>query len=98
MDAYCKEVRKLENKLLGLEFHHIVRDNNVAANVLSKMGSTRAEVPAGNFIHELHKLSIPEQVIPPVVQTTDMMREIMMMEVDWRTPLIDYIKDHKLPS
>jgi hypothetical protein len=24
MDAYCLEVRKLENKFYGLEFHHIV--------------------------------------------------------------------------
>lgn len=62
MDAYCKEVRKLENKFFGLEFHHIVRDNNVAADVLSKMGSTRAEVPAGIFVHKLRK---------PVVPTTD---------------------------
>src|SRR5688572_4732893 len=98
MDAYCKEVRKLENKFSGLEFHHIVRDNNVAADVLSKMGSTRAEVPAGIFVHELRKPSIPEQVTPPVVPTTDASREIMMIEVDWRTPFIDYIKDHQLPS
>jgi ribonuclease HI len=42
MDAYCLEVGKLENKFYGLEFHHIVRDNNVAADVLSKLGSTRA--------------------------------------------------------
>jgi hypothetical protein len=40
MDAYCLEVRKLENKFYGLEFHHVVRDNNVAADVLSKLGST----------------------------------------------------------
>jgi ribonuclease HI len=38
------EVRKLENKFYGLEFHHVVRDNNVAADVLSKLGSTRAQV------------------------------------------------------
>jgi hypothetical protein len=25
MDAYCLEVRKLENKFYSLEFHHIVR-------------------------------------------------------------------------
>jgi hypothetical protein len=43
MDAYCLEVRKLENKFYGLEFHHVVRDNNVAADVLSKLGSTRAQ-------------------------------------------------------
>jgi hypothetical protein len=42
MDAYCLEVRKLENKFYGLEFHHVVRDNNVATDVLSMLGSTRA--------------------------------------------------------
>ncbi|MCQ8064041.1 ribonuclease HI family protein [Salmonella enterica] len=68
MDAYCKEVRKLENKFSGLEFHHVARDNNVAADVLSKLGSTRAQVPAGVFIHELHKPSIVE---PTPSKTTD---------------------------
>jgi hypothetical protein len=62
MDAYCLEVRKLEDKFYGLEFHHVVRVNNVAADVLSKLGSTRAQVPAGVFAHELHVSSIPEQV------------------------------------
>jgi hypothetical protein len=68
MDAYCLDVRKLENKFYGLEFHHVIRDNNVAADVLSKLGSTRAQVPAGVFVHELHTLSIPE----PVPTTTDL--------------------------
>jgi hypothetical protein len=67
MDAYCLEVRKLENKFYGLEFQHIVRDNNVVADVLSKLGSTRAQVPAGVFVHELHAPSIPE----PAPTTTD---------------------------
>jgi ribonuclease HI len=35
MDAYCLEVCKLENKFYGLQFHHVVRDNNVAADVLT---------------------------------------------------------------
>ena len=60
MDAYCMEVRKLEKKFHGLEFHCIIRHNNVAADVLSKLGSTRTQVPAGVFVHELHKESIPE--------------------------------------
>ena len=54
MDAYVVEIRKLENKFTGLEIHHVVRDNNVAADVLSKLGSDRAEVPPGIFVHELH--------------------------------------------
>jgi ribonuclease HI len=60
MDTYYLEVRKLRNKFYGLEFHHVVRDNNVVADVLLKLGSTRAQVPAGVFVHELHAPSIPE--------------------------------------
>jgi ribonuclease HI len=67
MDAYFLEVRKLENKFYGLEFHHVIRDNNIAADVLSKLGSTRAQVPAGVFVHELHAPSIPEPAPPTTV-------------------------------
>jgi ribonuclease HI len=99
MDAYCLEVRKLENKFYDLEFHHVIRDNNVAADVLSKLGSTRAQVPAGVFVHELHEPSIPE----PAPTTTDPAhppagQEVMMIDVDWRQPFIDYIREQKVPS
>jgi hypothetical protein len=99
MDAYCLKVRKLENKFYGLEFHHVVRDNNVAADVLSKLGSTRAQVPAGVFVHELHMPSIPE----PAPPTTDPAhppagQEVMMIDVDWRQPFIDYICEQKVPT
>jgi len=53
MDDYVAEVRKLKNKFAGLEIHHVVRDNNVGADVLSKLGSTGAQVPAGVFVQEL---------------------------------------------
>jgi hypothetical protein len=99
MDAYCLEVRKLENKFYGLEFHHIVRDNNVAADVLSKLGSTRAQVPAGVFVHELHAPSIPEPAPPTTVPAHPPVgQEVMMTDVDRRQPFIDYLSEHKLPS
>jgi ribonuclease HI len=99
MDAYCLEARKLENKFYGLEFHHVVRDNNVAADVLSKLGSTRAQVPAGVFIHELHAPSI----LGPAPTTTDPAhppagQEVMMIDVYWRQPFINYIHEQKVPS
>jgi ribonuclease HI len=68
MYAYCLEVRKLENKFYGLEFHHVVRDNNVAADVLSKLGSTRAQLPAGVFVHELHAPSSRSRCLRPLIQ------------------------------
>jgi hypothetical protein len=85
IDAYIEEIRKLENKFSGLEIHHVDRDNNVGAYVLSKLGSTRAAVPPGVFIHELHHPSVKVQS----QQATDMeapatIREVLMIEEDWR--------------
>jgi ribonuclease HI len=99
MDANCLEVYKLENKFYGLEFHHVVRDNNVAADVLSKLGSTRALVPAGFFVHELNAPSIPKPVpLPTHPASSPAGQEVMMIDVDWRQPFIDYIREQKVPT
>jgi hypothetical protein len=39
MDAYCAEIRKLEGHFEGIEFQHVMRNNNVSTNILSKLGS-----------------------------------------------------------
>jgi ribonuclease HI len=98
MDAYVEEIRKLENKFSGLEIHHVDHDNNVGADVLSKLRSTRAAVPPGVFIHELQHPSVKVQN----QQTTDTeasatVREVMMIEEDWRIQFIDFIREFKLP-
>jgi ribonuclease HI len=98
MDAYCLEVHKLESKFYGLEFHHVVRDNNVAADVLSKLGSTRAQVPTGVFIHELHAPSIPEPAPTTTNPASSPAGQVMMIDVDWRQPFIDYIRKQKVPT
>ena len=98
MDAYVEEIRNLENKFSGLEIHHVDRDNNVGADVLSKLGSTRAAVPPGVFVHELHHPSVKvqsQQVTDTEVSAT--VREVLMIEEDWRTLFIDFIKEFKLP-
>jgi hypothetical protein len=58
MNAYCAKVRKFEDHFECLEFHHVSRDNNVAADALSKLGSRHALVPAGVFVQDLCKPSI----------------------------------------
>jgi hypothetical protein len=89
MDAYCLEVRKLKKKFYGFEFHHVVHDNNVVANVLSKLGSTRAQVLVGVFVHELHATSIPESA-PTTTNPGPPQpgQEVMTIRVDWRKPFI----------
>jgi hypothetical protein len=59
MGKYCAVVRKLEDKFEGLEFHHVERDRNAAADVLSKLGSSRAQVPPRIFVQEVLRSSIP---------------------------------------
>jgi ribonuclease HI len=71
-DDYVAEIRKLENKFSGLEIHHVICDNNVAADVLSKLGSNRAEVPPGIFVHELHHPSINT---PPQWKSTQILKK-----------------------
>jgi len=98
MDAYVVEIRKLENKFSGLEIHHVDHKNNVGADVLSKLGSTRAAVPPGVFVHELHHPSVKEQnqqVTNTELPTT--VREVLMIDEDWRTQFIDFIKEFKFP-
>lgn len=43
MDAYCAEVRKLKRHFHWLEFHHVMRDLNVAADILETwIGSSKS--------------------------------------------------------
>jgi hypothetical protein len=58
MDTYVTKICKNESKFSGLEIHHVIRDNNVGADVHSKLGSDHANVPPGVFVHKLHHPSI----------------------------------------
>jgi ribonuclease HI len=58
MDAYYANIRKLVGHFEGIKFQHVPQNNNVAADVLSKLGSRRALVPACVFVQDLRKPSI----------------------------------------
>jgi hypothetical protein len=99
MEAYVQEVRKLENKFSGLKVHHVLREHNVAADALSKLGSTRAQVPAGVFVQELKQPSIsPSPQVSTGAGPKRPEREVMLVGEDWRGPFIDFIRDHILPA
>jgi hypothetical protein len=104
MDAYYAEIRKLEGHFEGIEFQHIPHNNNVA-DVLSKLGSRRALVPAGVFVQDLRKPSIklldPDNPEPPSNdQNPAPPRDVLMTEKedDWRKPFIDFILDQLVPE
>lgn len=61
MNAYVAAIHKLEDKFYGLEFIHVPRTENQAADELSKLGSSRADVPHGVFVQDLLTPSIEEE-------------------------------------
>jgi hypothetical protein len=71
MDAYYKEIRKLEGKFYSTEYSHVVWDKNQAADALSKLGSSRAQVPHGIFVQDLLKPSIKQEGDPVVEKPPD---------------------------
>jgi ribonuclease HI len=58
MVMYCQELHKLENNFNGLEYLHILHGNNEITGELAKLGSSRAVVPIGVFLKELHEPTI----------------------------------------
>jgi hypothetical protein len=58
MEAYCDEVRCLEDKFYGLELNHIARRYNETVDELAKIASGRTTVPPDVFSRDLHQPSI----------------------------------------
>jgi hypothetical protein len=58
MEAYCDEVRRLEDKFYGLELNHIARRYNETADELAKIASGQTTVPQDVFSRDLHQPSV----------------------------------------
>jgi ribonuclease HI len=58
MASYRFYVQQLCEFFEGCEFHHVPRANNDEADRLSKIGSTKQDIPAGVSLEIIHKPSI----------------------------------------
>jgi ribonuclease HI len=64
MEAYCDEVRRLEDKFYGLELNHVARRYNETADELAKIASGRTTVPPDVFSQDLHQPSVKTNDTP----------------------------------
>jgi len=114
MEAYCKEVHRLEDKFHGLELVHVARCYNEAADELAKIASTRGTVPPHVFSRDLHEPSVDlgsgaGVEVAPVQHTENVEALLIAAEVmemvqrpgrpfDWRTPFLDCLICCELPE
>jgi ribonuclease HI len=70
MEAYCDEVRRLEDKFHGQELNHIARRYNETADELAKIASGRMTVPPDVFSRDIYQPSVKLDDAPEPNETS----------------------------
>ena len=85
MDAYCAEIRKLEGEFYGIEYHHVVCDQNQLADHLSKLGSSHTAILSRVFIQDLLAPFIKEEKeVQEISLAEQLVLTVPSPAVDWR--------------
>jgi hypothetical protein len=107
MEAYCDEVRCLEDKFYGLELNHVARWYNETANELAKIASGRMTVPPNVFSRDIYQPSVklddtlePDETsaqpeVPSAAEGEALRiegeRNGVAPNHDWQTPYLQYL-------
>jgi ribonuclease HI len=70
MEAYCDEVRRLEDKFHGLELNHVARRYNETADELAKIASGRTTVRPNVFSRDIYQPSVKLDDAPEPDETS----------------------------
>jgi ribonuclease HI len=70
MEAYCDEVRRLEDKFYGLELNHVARRYNETADELAKIALGRMTVPPDVFSRDIYQPSVKLDDTPEPEETS----------------------------
>jgi ribonuclease HI len=113
MEAYCDEVRRLEDKFYGLELNHVARRYNETADELAKIASGRTTVPPNVFSRDIYQPSVKLNDAPKLEGTSAQLEvplaaegEALHIEVErngvtpnpnWQTPYLEYLLRGELP-
>jgi hypothetical protein len=113
MEAYCDEVRRVEDKFYGLKLNHVARRYNETTDELAKIASRRTTVPPNVFSRDIYQPSVklndapePEEAsvqpeVPSVAEDEALRVEIEQSGVtpnlNWQTPYPKYLLRGELP-
>jgi ribonuclease HI len=113
MEAYCDEVRRLEDKFHGLELNHVARRYNETVDELAKIASGRTTVPPDVFSRDIYQPSVKLDDVPEPDETSAQPEvpsaaegEALRIEGErngvapnqnWQTPYLQYLLRGELP-
>jgi ribonuclease HI len=113
MEAYCDEVRRLEDKFYGLELSHVAQRYNETADELAKIASGRTTVPPDVFSRDLHQPSVKTDDAPEPKEASAQPEAPSAAEGEalrvkeerngvtpnrnWQTPYLQYLHRGELP-
>jgi ribonuclease HI len=98
MAAYRDEVYEMAKSFLGYDIKHVRREDNMAVDTLSKLGSSCKAVPPGVFLEHLHVPSV-KMVDPdnPDLASSPVMA-VLPSNPPWAEPYLEYLTNKKLPK
>jgi hypothetical protein len=98
MAAYRDEVDEMAKSFLSYDIKHVRREDNIVADTLSKLGSSRKAVPPGVFLEHLHVPSV-KMVDPenPELASSPIMA-VFPSNPPWAEPYLEYLTNKKLPE
>jgi len=78
-----------------MEYIHVVRDKNQAADALSKIGSSRAQILQGVFVQDIHTPSVKTDLVDKPPNETLLVGNDTPTTSgnDWRAPFVKYLSD-----
>jgi hypothetical protein len=113
MEAYCDEVRRLEDKFYGLELNHVARRYNETADELAKIASGWTTVPPNVFSRDIYQPSVKLNDAPEPEGTSAQLEvpsategEALRVEIErnavtpnlnWQTLYLEYLLRGELP-
>jgi hypothetical protein len=106
MEAYCDEVRRLEDKFYGLELNYVTGRYNETVDELAKIASGRTTVPPYVFSRDLHQPSVKTDDMPEPGEASAPEGEALRVEEErngvtpnrnWQTSYLQYLHRGELP-
>jgi hypothetical protein len=91
-------VDEMAKSFLDYDIKHIRREDNMAANTLSKLGSSRKAVPPGVFLKHLHVPSVKMVDLENLELASSPVMAILPSNPPWAELYLEYLMTKNLPK